>query len=405
MISLCFPYKKINLFVDHKKIFETANLPPTSYKFLDVSGKDDEVGGTVVDTGEAELSMDDTEDSDYNFDKEIGSDEEFLSDGEYDSDFASDDELIAARKLRKEHDCDSFHLVLLEKPSGLQHVHCGICRQPGHKRTTCPILHACQTNNDDAGQTNNVDAGQTNNVDAGQTNNADAGQTNNVDAGQTNNDAAEPAQKLGKKRPKLPLKRKGLPGIVIREPTDATSTQDVSKGKMVPEETSKGKTVNKSQTKRLERPFWMQNKNNNPACRKFIKAGRKFITFAENKIKEGGSEEAPLQPVDAFEARLIGPLGIGTIFMPTPGFVQGNHQPNGTPGAGTPPFPPVPRGQSSKPVENVPTNDDFESSDEAAEESNEKVEGAPPRRSTRLTMKKSFKFSNTPDTPVDLDEN
>ncbi|KAK1381066.1 hypothetical protein POM88_027810 [Heracleum sosnowskyi] len=110
MISLCFPYKKINLFVDHKKRFETANLPPTSYKFLDVSGKDDEVGGSVVDTGEAELSMDDTEDSDYNFDKEIGSDEEFLSDGEYDSDFASDDELIAARKLRKEHDCDSEEL-------------------------------------------------------------------------------------------------------------------------------------------------------------------------------------------------------------------------------------------------------------------------------------------------------
>ncbi|KAK1393488.1 hypothetical protein POM88_012544 [Heracleum sosnowskyi] len=173
---------------------------------------------------------------------------------------------------------------------------------------------------------------------------------------------------MGERRPKLPLRRKGLPGIVIREPTDATSTQDVSKGKMVPEETSKGKTLNKSQTNRLERPFWMQNKN-----------------------KKLASKE--------------GPLGLGTIFMPTPGFVQGNHQLDDTPGAGTPPFPPVPRGQSSKPVEDVPINDDFESNDEAAEESNEEVEGAPPRRSTRLTMKKSFKFSNTPDTPVDLDEN
>ncbi|KAK1362803.1 hypothetical protein POM88_038364 [Heracleum sosnowskyi] len=86
--------RNINLFVDHKKRFETANLSPTSYKFLDVSGKDDEVGGSVVDTGEAELSIDDTEDSDYNFDKKIGSDEEFLSDGEYDSDFTSDDEQL-----------------------------------------------------------------------------------------------------------------------------------------------------------------------------------------------------------------------------------------------------------------------------------------------------------------------
>ncbi|KAK1369771.1 hypothetical protein POM88_035863 [Heracleum sosnowskyi] len=287
-------------------------------------------------------------------------------------------------------------------------MHCGICRQPGHKRTTCPILQGgSQKNNDDAGQTNTVDAGQTNNADAGQTNNVDADYSQKFDynGDAENHTIEEPVQKLGKKRPKLPLKRKGLPGIVIREPTDATSTQDVSKGKMVPEETSKGKTVNKSQTNRLERPFWMQNKNKSPACRKFIKEGIKFITFVENKIKEGGSEEARLQPVDAFEARLIGPLGLGTIFMPTPGFVQGHHQPNGTPGAGTPPFPPVPRGQSSKPVEDVPANDDFESSDEAAEESNEEVEGAPPRRSTRLTMKKSFKFSNTPDTPVDLDEN
>ncbi|KAK1389702.1 hypothetical protein POM88_017880 [Heracleum sosnowskyi] len=65
MISLCFPYKKINLFVDHEKRFETANLPPISYKFLDVSGKDDEVGGNVVDTGEAQLFIDNIEDSDY----------------------------------------------------------------------------------------------------------------------------------------------------------------------------------------------------------------------------------------------------------------------------------------------------------------------------------------------------
>ncbi|KAK1389596.1 hypothetical protein POM88_017774 [Heracleum sosnowskyi] len=240
-------------------------------------------------------------------------------------------------------------------------MHCGIWRQPGHKRTTCPILNDGQTNNDDAGQTNNAD----NHVNEGEQGYPNQEKFDyNGDAENENHIIEKPTQKMGERRPKLPLRKKGLPGIVIREPTYATSTQDVSKGKMVVEETSKGKTMNKSQTNRLERPFWMQNKNK----------------------------------------RLASKEGLGTIFMPTPGFVQGNHQPNGTPGVGTPPFPSVSRGQSSKPVEDVSTNDDFESNDEAVEESNEEVEGAPPRRSTRLTMKKSFKFSNTPDTPVDLDE-
>ncbi|KAK1357405.1 hypothetical protein POM88_050661 [Heracleum sosnowskyi] len=80
-------YKYSNLFVDHKKKFKTIDQPPTSYKFLDKEGKDDEVGGSVVDNREGELFGDDTEDSDYNYDKKIGCDEEFFNEeSEYNRD-------------------------------------------------------------------------------------------------------------------------------------------------------------------------------------------------------------------------------------------------------------------------------------------------------------------------------
>lgn len=60
----------------------------------------------------------------------------------------------------------------------------------------------------------------------------------------------------------------------------------------------------------------------------------------------------PLQPFDAFKARLIGSSGYGNIFMSTSSFVQGH---NGTPSARTTQFQKASRGQLSKPVE-VPSH-------------------------------------------------
>lgn len=87
-----------------KKRFQTSDQPPISYKLLDMLGKEDEVGGSVVDrhcSVEGGLSSDGGEDPDYDYDKECLSEEEFVSGDEYDSDYASDEELLAARKLRK----------------------------------------------------------------------------------------------------------------------------------------------------------------------------------------------------------------------------------------------------------------------------------------------------------------
>ena len=69
--------------------------------------------------------------------------------------------------------------------------------------------------------------------------------------------------------------------------------------------------------------------------------------------------------------------------MPTPGFKNMDHQHNGTPAADTP-----------------PVQEDFD-----ADEENESDEDQPLsiRRSTRLSMKTKFKFTNTPETTINLD--
>lgn len=287
-------------------------------------------------------------------------------------------------------------------------MHCGICRQPGHKRTTCPTLKV---------QIENVKENVNDMQGTGNEGQHDEDEEQyfdyNGDAEDAYYTSEQQFQKEAETRPKLPIRRKGLPGIVIKEPTNATSTGSVKeklctealKGKHVVKETVKGKEKvgHKSQTNRLERPFWMQ-KNKKVTEND---GSKKFITFAEHK--EGGNHEAPLKPFDAFEARLIGPLGFGNIFMPTPGFLSRNHQPNGTPSAGTPPVQKVSTVQSSQPNEDLAKDDESVEDDESIEDEDlAEDEGqagrAPTRRSTRLIMKTSFKFSNTPDTALDLDE-
>lgn len=108
------------------------------------------------------------------------------------------------------------------------------------------------------------------------------------------------------------------------------------------------------------------------------------------------------------------------LFMPTPGFAvhPDNAIPGFTPTADTPPRPPATAAPLSKEPENITADaniddeskeiDDVETEDEADEsletaesESDEEVQ---PRRSDRLWRKTKFKFKNTPDTAISLDD-
>ncbi|WOG94761.1 hypothetical protein DCAR_0314058 [Daucus carota subsp. sativus] len=79
-------------------------------------------------------------------------------------------------------------------------------------------------------------------------------------------------------------------------------------------------------------------------------------------------------------SKLIG-IGLRKLFMPTPGFKKVDYQHNGTPVADTP-----------------PVQEDADEETESNEEGNLSV-----RRSTKLSMKTKFKFSNTSKSVVNLD--
>ncbi|WOH11655.1 hypothetical protein DCAR_0831145 [Daucus carota subsp. sativus] len=121
-------------------------------------------------------------------------------------------------------------------------------------------------------------------------------------------------------RPKLQVRRAALPGVVIREPS-ATPTSEPTKG--TPTEKGKEKVVYKAHTERQERPYWMVNKR-----AKTVGLPR-HGKDAENHGNLSSAEKEALR-LETFKHVLIG-IGLGKLFMPTPGFDGAAHQPNGTP--------------------------------------------------------------------------
>ncbi|WOG92086.1 hypothetical protein DCAR_0311344 [Daucus carota subsp. sativus] len=129
----------------------------------------------------------------------------------------------------------------------------------------------------------------------------------------------------------------------------------------------------------------MQNKRKKCATQETTKSadiekGAGNEDFVMEKIDHPDEKER--ERLENFRANLIG-IGLGKLFMPTPGFKNMDHQHNGTPAADTP-----------------PVQEDFD-----ADEENESDEDQPLsiRRSTRLSMKTKFKFTNTPETTINLD--
>ena len=82
MIEVSLPYKRINLFVDHKKRFAHSTDPPKSVTFVDKLKMSVGVEGTEKDV----CSEDDSDDPLY----------------EYNSEEETDEELVVARKERKQ---------------------------------------------------------------------------------------------------------------------------------------------------------------------------------------------------------------------------------------------------------------------------------------------------------------
>ena len=98
--------------------------------------------------------------------------------------------------------------------------------------------------------------------------------------------------------------------------------------------------------------------------------------------------------------------------MPNPGFVKAAHKPNGTPSADTPPIQ-IKKLQGEQTEDEQTEEDDDEEKteeddDEEKTEEDDQVQfprkQPPPRRSNRLWLKTKFNFQNTPDSPVNLDE-
>lgn len=105
--------------------------------------------------------------------------------------------------------------------------------------------------------------------------------------------------------------------------------------------------------------------------------------------------------------KLIG-LGFGKLFMPTPGFGEGNHVPKGTPSTETPPFQKrkssIVKGgdQVADLIAEQPEEDIRVKRGKVERTNEEKPEEPPVRRSNKIWMKSKFNFKNTPDSPVNL---
>ncbi|WOG83053.1 hypothetical protein DCAR_0102227 [Daucus carota subsp. sativus] len=93
-------------------------------------------------------------------------------------------------------------------------------------------------------------------------------------------------------------------------------------------------------------------------------------------------DEKERERLENFRSKLIG-IGLGKLFMPTPGFKKADYQHNGTPAADTPPA-----------QEDASSDEQTESDEEGS---------LIVRRSTRLSMKTKFKLNNSPDTTINLD--
>ncbi|KAK1360817.1 hypothetical protein POM88_045291 [Heracleum sosnowskyi] len=204
---------------------------------------------------------------------------------------------------------------------------------------------------------------------------------------------------------KLPIRRASLPGVVIREPIVESAKCQTSQPTQC-STTSKGKEK-MVYTKRVERPYWMVNQRSksiglprmvNP-CGKdkdLSSAKDEESTKGEpTKSKESAKakESTKTKKLETFKKNLIG-LGLGDLFMPTPGFKATAHEPNGTPSADT------------LPINKGKTNEASQQDGDTEEEEEEESEGeeAPLRRSNRLYLKTKFKFTNTPQNPIDLDD-
>ncbi|KAK1404754.1 hypothetical protein POM88_004359 [Heracleum sosnowskyi] len=335
-------------FVDHKKSFQCSDKPPRD-DFVDDFVEKEEEPFNDDDDG---LSGEDSEDPNY----------EGLSDN------VSDEELVAARRLRNqiaddsdqseydEDDYPSDELRSDDSSSEDENIKKGyIGVPPGKKRKKkAKVFNPDKSE----GVTKWENMGET-----GQQNQGEGAQERQGESGQP---------KHGGSRAKLPVKRRGLPSIVIREQSDTAEGKEkeaprTTKGKKKEApQTSKGKEkVNlKSQTKRKDRPFWMVNKrekkstvgmeedNLDGGYEKILKDYDNIPDASYDDFFDGGNvtqarttedtshEERttePNQKMPTFQEMLAGAIG-GKLFMPNPGFVTLGHQPNGTPCANTPPF-------------------------------------------------------------------